>query len=186
MELLNLEKRANDNYIHNYVLSYKNRVGKTKEYEIVSRNKELTIEDLGNINNAISIVGIYGDKMLISKEFRLSVNRWIYNFPCGLIDKGETAEEAAKRELMEETNMEIEEIIKVLPPSFSAMGISDEKTTLIFAKVKGTPTPNLDFVDEEIEPRLVSKEEMKELLEKEEFSGKTQAIAYLWAYGIAF
>lgn len=186
MELLSLEKKSNDKFIHNYVLSYKNRVGNRKEYEIVSRNKNLNLDILGNINNAISIVGICDDKMLISKEFRLSVNRWIYNFPCGLIDKGENAEIAARRELMEETNMEIEEIIKILPPSFSAMGISDEKTTLIFAKVKGTPTPNLDFVDEEIEPKLVSKEEMKKLLETEEFSGKTQAIAYLWAYGINF
>ena len=186
MELINLEKKVNDKYIHNYVLSYTNRVGGRKEYEIVSRNPDLSLNTLGNSNNAITIVGFCNDKMLISKEFRLSINRWIYNFPCGLIDKGETIEEAAKRELMEETGMEIETFIKILPPAFSAMGISDEKTTLIFAKIKGTPTSNLDFVDEEIEPKLVSKKEMQELLDKEEFAGKTQAIAYLWANDVHF
>lgn len=180
MKFIKLEPKVLENYLKNYVITYQNRKGDFKEYEIVSRNKNLTMDRLGNKTNAISIVGFCDGKMLISKEFRLSVNRNVYNFPCGLIDKGETVEETAKRELMEETNMRITRIRKVLPPSFSAIGISDEKVSLVFADVEGIPISNPNFADEEIEPMLVSKEEMKELLEKEEFAGKTQVIAQLW------
>lgn len=183
MILRKMEKGIRDNYIHNYVLSYENSLGKIKEYEIVSRNKNLSMEELGTKKNAISIVGFCDDKILLQREFRLSINRWIYTFPCGLIDDGEDEIEAAQRELKEETSMDYIETIKVLPSSFSAMGISDERTTTIFAKVDGVPQSNPTFVDEEIEPMLLTKNEVLELIEKEEFSGKAQAIAYLWAIG---
>ena len=45
---------------------------------------------------------IIEDLVLLQKEFRMATNNWVYNFPAGLIDEGETPEEAAIRELKEE------------------------------------------------------------------------------------
>ena len=182
MRLLDIKKIDKDSYfLHRYNLVYENKCNDIKEYEIVSRNKSMTLNSLGQCNNAISIVGIKDDKMLLLREFRLAINQLIYNFPCGLIDEGETPLEAAKRELKEETGLDIISITKMLPSSYSAMGFSDEKTCLIFAKVDGvfeqSTSPN-----EEIEPIFVSREEMRELLKQDNFAGKTQAIAYLWSH----
>jgi ADP-ribose pyrophosphatase len=42
-------------------------------------------------------------KTLVISQFRPPLNAWSIEFPAGLIDEGETPEEAAKRELEEET-----------------------------------------------------------------------------------
>lgn len=45
------------------------------------------------------------EKILLNKEYRMSVGGFVYNFPAGLIDDGETPEQAARRELKEETDL---------------------------------------------------------------------------------
>ena len=42
-------------------------------------------------------------KTLVISQFRPPLNTWSIEFPAGLIDEGETPEEAARRELAEET-----------------------------------------------------------------------------------
>ena len=44
-----------------------------------------------------------GERILLNYEYRLAVGEWVYNYPAGLIDDGETIAEAAVRELKEET-----------------------------------------------------------------------------------
>ena len=55
-----------------------------------------------------------GERILVSREYRMAMAQWIYNFPAGLIDPGETPEESAKRELWEETGLELVGITDVL------------------------------------------------------------------------
>ena len=64
------------------------------------------------------IVPFVGDKILLSRVFRLAVNKWVYNFPAGLIDEGETVERAAIRELQEETGLKGTKILNILLVSF--------------------------------------------------------------------
>lgn len=47
---------------------------------------------------AVTIEG----KIILMNEFRPGPNRWMYNLPGGAIEAGETAQEAAERELREE------------------------------------------------------------------------------------
>jgi len=42
-------------------------------------------------------------KTLVISQFRPPLNTWSIEFPAGLIDEGETPEQAARRELAEET-----------------------------------------------------------------------------------
>lgn len=46
---------------------------------------------------------IVGPEILLQKQFRPPVEKIVIEVPAGLIDAGETAEEAAVRELKEET-----------------------------------------------------------------------------------
>lgn len=64
-------------------------------------------------------------KFILVKQFRYALNRETLEFPAGKVDPGETPEQAAIRELGEETGYKADKLIKLTsyPP---AMGYSSE------------------------------------------------------------
>ena len=121
-----------------------------------------------------------GERLLISKEYRMACGHWVYNFVAGLIDPGESPEESAKRELWEETGLELYEIDDTLDKSIAAIGFSNEKNISIFGKARGEFRPSTS-AEEEIIPGWYTKEEVRELLRTEYFAARTQAYCYLWS-----
>ncbi len=149
---------------------------------MVSRRELAGIEDVGGKPSGVSIVATYGDRMLLLHEFRMGVNRTIYNLCAGMLEPGESIEECVARELYEETGLKVRKIKKILPPSFAAVAISDTTTYIAFVEAEG------DFEDhtsenEQIEARFYTKEEIKRLLETESFSSRAQMAAYFFAEG---
>ena len=182
MELMKFEKVRDGKYLKNYELTYRNKAGREKKYEMVSRRELAGIEDVGGKPSGVSIVATYGDRMLLLHEFRMGVNRTIYNLCAGMLEPGESIEECVARELYEETGLKVRKIKKILPPSFAAVAISDTTTSIAFVEAEG------DFEDhtsenEQIEARFYTKEEIKRLLETESFSSRAQMAAYFFAEG---
>ena len=179
MELIHLEKVKDGKYLKNYELTYHNKAGREKTYEIVSRRELESPEDIGGKSSGVSIVAIADGKLLLLREFRMGVNREIINLVAGMIEEGETIEECVKRELYEETGLSVKRIIKILPPSFSAVAISDVCTNIVFVEAEG------DFSDhtsenEQIRPAFYTKEQVKVLLKTESFSSRCQLVAYMF------
>lgn len=177
MELLGMEKVKDGKYLKNYELTYINKAGREKKYEIVSRSEIPSPEALGKRVSGVSIVAYHEDKLLLLKEFRMGVNRFVYNLCAGMINEGESIEECIQRELYEETGLSVRKIRNILPPSFSAVAFSDVKTQIAFVDVEG------EFEDhtsenEQIVAGFYTKEEVRELLETEEFSSRAQMAAY--------
>ena len=56
MELLKLEKIKDGRYLKNYELTYSNKAGREKKYEIVSRSEIDGPESIGKRVSGISIV----------------------------------------------------------------------------------------------------------------------------------
>lgn len=56
----------------------------------------------------VCIIVKRGDEFLIEKQFRYGSNCVIEEFPCGMVEKGESPHEAALRELEEETGIRVE------------------------------------------------------------------------------
>ncbi len=182
MEFLGMEKVKDGKYLKNYELTYLNKAGKEKKYEIVSRSEIASSDALGKKVSGVSIVAYYKDKLLLLREFRMGVNRYIYNLCAGMIEEGESMEECISRELYEETGLSVKKIRTVLPPSFAAVAFSDVKTQIAFVEAEG------DFEDhtsdnEQIEAGFYTKEEVRELLETEEFSSRAQMAAYFFMIG---
>lgn len=184
MKFKKIEKKYEGRFISMYNAHYETETGNEKIYEMISRDKD--IKDLEGINNdkcdAIVLIMESEDhgKILLSKEYRMAVGGVAINFPAGLIDPGETAEVAARRELKEETGLDIVSITKILPMSYSGVGVTNEKSCCVIGVAKGDFTPSTSD-EEEIEARWYTKEEVRELLTNTNFAARTQAYCYWWS-----
>ena len=180
MEFIKFEKVRDGKYLKNYELTYRNKAGREKKYEMVSRRNLNGVEDIGGKPSGVSIIATYQDKLLLLHEFRMGVNRTVYNLCAGMLEPDESIEECILRELYEETGRKVKHITKILPPSFAAVAISDTTTYIAFVEVEG------DFEDhtsenEQIDARFYTKAEIKSLLETESFSSRAQLAAYFFA-----
>ena len=186
MEFLHFEKVKDGKYLKNYEITYRNKAGKQKTYEIVSRKDLNSIDDVGNAPSGVSIIATMDNKLLLLHEFRMGVNRTVYNLCAGMLEEGESIEECIARELYEETGLLVKEIKTILPPSFAAVAISDTTTYIAFVEAKYEDDNNKIAYhtsdNEEINARFYSKSEVQKLLEEEvPFSSRAQLAAYFFA-----
>ncbi len=66
------------------------------------------------------------EHVILLYQYRAPIRRWIYEIPAGVIEEGENPEEAANRELVEETGYRARKLVKVYP-MYLAPGYSTEK-----------------------------------------------------------
>ena len=139
MKLLSMKKQYDGTWLHGYELTYENRAGRKKTFEMVSRNALNGPSEIGARVSGVTIVAWKDDRLLLLKEFRMSINRTIYNLCAGMLEEGESVEDCARRELYEETGLRVARFIDILPPSYSAVGFSDTATWLVFLEAEGNP-----------------------------------------------
>jgi len=180
VHLIKFEKVKEGRYLKNYEITYENKAGKEKKYEMVSRRELTDITDIGKKTSGVSIIALRQNKMLLLHEFRMGINKYIYNLCAGMLEKGETIEDCIARELYEETGLKVVKILDILPPSYSAVAISDTKTYIAFVEADGDIEDHSSD-NEMIEARFYDKEEIKQLLGTEEFSSRAQMAAYFFA-----
>lgn len=184
MEFKGITKKEEGKFITRYDLTYETVDKKEKIYEIISRKKNLdNYEALhGDKPDAVVIIATdeAGEKILVNREFRMAVGGWVYNFPAGLIDSGEEPQESAKRELWEETGLELYEIDDIIGPSYSAVGFSNEINVCIVGKARGEFHESTSTL-EEISAGWYTKAQMRELLKNNRFAARTQAYCYMWS-----
>jgi ADP-ribose pyrophosphatase len=105
--------------------AYADSSGTTREWEFFERV---------NCRGVVAIVPVTNDEeVLLIRQFRPPVNKYVVEFPAGLNDKGETLEAAARRELLEETGYAAKEMILLAEGPLSS-GASAEILTAYLAK----------------------------------------------------
>lgn len=166
MKLLKVINNGKRGFIFHSYLMYLNERGERKRYSIVSRREIKNSEDLdgytaGVINPA--------EKVLVSKEFRLGVNRHLYGFPSGMPEKGESISECAIREVREETGIEGVCIEHVTKPEYTSPTISNERVAVAYGHIDYLQVPvKSNNPNEEIESVWMSKTEILPFLEQNE------------------
>lgn len=184
MILREIIPKEQGHYIHRYDLAYTLEDGSDKVYEIISRKKDLHLTGELRRSEPDAVVIIATDdsdeRILLNKEFRMAVGEWVYSFPAGLIEPGESYLECARRELKEETGLELYSVEDFIEPSYSAVSFGNEKNVCVVGRAKGefhaSSSPS-----EEIVCGFFDKSEVRELLKTAAFAARTQAYCYLWS-----
>lgn len=165
-------------WINKYHLHYTLPDGRPYTYEGVSRKGperyEAALGALGSTGapdpDAVCIVPLLPDgSVLLEREFRYPLNSWCVSLPAGLIDAGESLEEAVARELSEETGYrlraDIAPAVRPLPqPGFSSTGLTEENVQVVFAQVEPAGQARPDSA-ELIEPFTVARADLRAFLD---------------------
>lgn len=124
-EVVNKEIVWEGRYLRCLRIIYRDSGGVLRRWEAVERV---------NCDGIVAIVPITdGGEVILIKQFRPPVNNYVIEFPAGLNDRGERAEDAASRELLEETGYEAREMIFLAKGPLSS-GSSREILTVFLAK----------------------------------------------------
>ena len=165
-------------WINKYHLHYTLPDGRPYTYQGVSRKGparyEAALKTLRSTGapdpDAVCIVPLLPDgSVLLEREFRYPLNSWCVSLPAGLIDAGETLEEAVARELSEETGYRLRDdivpAVRPLPqPGFSSTGLTEENVQVVFAQVEPGGQPRPDSA-ELIEPFTVARSGLRAFLD---------------------
>ncbi|HEV8058744.1 MAG TPA: NUDIX hydrolase, partial [Gemmataceae bacterium] len=90
------------------------------------------------------------NRLIVIKEYRVTLETYEYTFPAGLVEPEEPIEQAIRRELKEETGLELLEIVSISPLTYSSSGLSDETAVVAFVKARRMPGGRPNLQDSEI------------------------------------
>src|SRR5271169_2534291 len=113
------------NFLKTMNISYADRSGSIRTWEAVERV---------NCTGIVTIVPVTADNdILLVRQFRPVLDSFVIEFPAGLNDRDESLQEAARRELIEETGHTAEEFLFLAEGPVSS-GLSTEVLTVFLAK----------------------------------------------------
>src|SRR5262249_52346527 len=141
MKILGVEKLTNEKWLNLFVAKYRHD-GKTRRWVFASRKPDPQADK--DSCDAVLIVPVLHvpdqpPRLVVIKEFRVPVGDFIYSFPAGLLEPGESIEETIRREVLEETGFELVRIKRVSPLLYSTSGMTDETAAIAFIDVRAVP-----------------------------------------------
>ena len=170
-KVMNLKTLTKTKFLSMYEAQYENKVGNKKSWMIASRKSEETLnkkffQNQKDDNDAVVIAALHkpSNKLVIVRQFRVPVNDFVYELTAGLIDDGEDFKNTVKRELKEETGLDLKEMVLEKSHLYLSPGMTDECVNFTFCTCEGElSTDNMED-DECIEPMLISKEDAMEII----------------------
>lgn len=132
---------------------------------------------------AVAVLPVLPDgRVLLIKQFRASVNRYVVEAPAGVVEPGENPDDTARRELVEETGFHPKSLIKIA--SFVATpGYSTEILHFYVAsglEYKGVKPEEYEY----IETSAVSLDEAYDMVFRNEIEDMKTALLILMVYNM--
>jgi ADP-ribose pyrophosphatase len=108
------------------------------------------------------------DDVILIRQYRYVIKRWIWELPAGTLERGESAARAARRECEEEIGLRPGRIVR-LGALYPTPGFCDERMTFYRCERLAKPAKaRAGDADEVIEPRRFSLKAAWRLVDREE------------------
>ena len=169
----NIETLAETKFLSLYNANYINKGGNKKSWTIATRKSKEDLEQQffdGKEDkvDAVVILAFHKEekKLVAIRQFRIPLNNYFYELPAGLIDNNDDIISTVKRELKEETGLDLEEVIedKIGQKLYLSPGMTDESVSLVYCTCSGKISDENLEEDEDIETILLSKEDAIKIL----------------------
>lgn len=174
-----VRKLTNNRFLNLYEMDALMVNGDPFHYYFASRNSQEELPALTGRERQSGIV-IYPvwkedpEHIVMIRQYRYPVNDWLYELPAGLIDEGETAGQAAIREMYEETGLAFEVYeggnSAFRRPVYLGAGLTDETSMAVFGYASGSISGRFQEKTERIEVLLADKREAGRILREEKLS----------------
>jgi ADP-ribose diphosphatase len=130
--------------------------------------REVTVDIVRHVRSVVLLPVPEPGQIILIRQFRYAVNRWLWELPAGSVDPGEEPDAAARRECHEEIGQRPETVVR-LGALLPTPGYCDEE--MIFFRVSTLSVPEeaaaLDE-DEDIEPKTFTIPEAREMVRRGE------------------
>lgn len=145
-------------------------------------NGQEYIRDCVNPGNAVIIMPVTENgEVIFEKQLREAVGKINVELPAGMIDKGESPEDAAIRELEEETGFKAGKL-DLLKEVYTSSGYTSEKIYIYLATELTIGKKNLDDTEEIIGIEKIAIEKVLKLAEENYFNCAAENLAVLSYY----
>ena len=168
-------------YTYNIVSKRTKKLGRFKVVlDIIKEKGEKFPYSYVEVKPGICVLASVNGKFILQTEYRHAIRQDCWGFPSGMIEVGETPEDAARREVLGETGYYVRKLVPLgyIHPS---CGSTTEKITLFYAECDGVGyATNLDAL-EKIRCMLVDSELIENLIRTGEFTSAPSIVAwYKW------
>src|SRR5262245_48688445 len=114
MRITSVEQLTREKWLNLFAATYENR-GHKGRWVFASRKER---PHMGVASDAVIIVPILRNpgeppRLVLIKEYRIPVGDYVIGLPAGLCEPGEPIEETARREVYEETGLELVAVQRV-------------------------------------------------------------------------
>jgi len=173
-KIQSLKSLVETKFVSLYDVEYKNKNGEKKHWMVSSRKDKEELEKiyLENKEDKVDAVVICAfhkseNKLVLINQYRVPINKYIYELPAGLVDNNENIETSVRRELKEETGLDLISINKINSKDklYLSPGMTDESVAFVYCLCDGQLSDKYQEEDEDITPLLISKKEAKNILE---------------------
>ena len=181
-----LKPLVETDFVSLYDVEYKNKKGQEKHWMVSSRKSKEELEKVYLENNedkidAVVICALHKaqNKLVLINQYRVPINKYIYELPAGLVDNNEDIETSVRRELKEETGYSAKNI-KLIHKFFTSAGFSNQKIYIFLATGLSKGEPEFDE-DEIIEKYEIDINEAQNMVINNEIEDAKTAIGILLA-----
>jgi ADP-ribose pyrophosphatase len=132
--------------------------------------REVTVDVVRHSPSVVLLPMPDPHSVVLVRQYRYAVNRWLWELPAGGVDPGEEPDDAARRECHEEIGQLPDTVVR-LGAFLPTPGYCDEE--MIFYRLSGLSAPahaaDVDE-DEDLEPRTFSLAEVRSMIRRGEIA----------------
>ncbi|CAB3398013.1 unnamed protein product [Caenorhabditis bovis] len=167
-------------WIQTRQIHFETRAGVKGVWQSVHRNTKPVGAPADGVSIIAKVRKNSKDYIVLVQQYRIPTGKMCLEFPAGLVDNGEDAEQCAVRELKEETGYTCAKVLFKSKECFLDPGLTDDSQCFVICEIDGDLPENMK---PDIEVILVEHSKLLEYIRSLDKSVYVEATVYAYAFG---